>query len=138
MPHVGALQGRAFQPSLRVLLRLMKNPLGTNKPQVSAAIGLFILHESLYTVTMDVDIQFCQSAFKHGIREADIRWAIDTVKYDGWLEDDEDTENKRLLIGFDRNAIPIEIYYNILDRDTVRVFHAMKCRSIHKHLLEDE
>jgi hypothetical protein len=39
---------------------------------------------------MDVDIKFCQSAFKHGICEADIRWAIDTVKYDGCLEDDED------------------------------------------------
>jgi hypothetical protein len=85
---------------------------------------------------MDVDIRFCQSAFKHGINEADIRWAIDTVKYDGYLEDDEDAENKRLLIGFDRNANPLEIYYNVLDRNTVRVFHAMKCRSIHKHLLE--
>jgi hypothetical protein len=87
---------------------------------------------------MDVDIRFCQSAFKHGISEADIRWAIDTVKYDGCLEDDEDIEDKRLLIGFDRNANPLEIYYNILDNDTVRVFHAMKCRNIHKHLLENE
>ncbi|MDR2479833.1 MAG: hypothetical protein LBD48_11050 [Treponema sp.] len=87
---------------------------------------------------MDVDIRFCASAFKHGISEADIRWAIDTVKYDGCLEGDDAAENKRLLIGFDRNANPLEIYYNILDRDTVRVFHAMKCRSIHTYLLEDE
>jgi hypothetical protein len=87
---------------------------------------------------MDVDIKFCQSAFKHDISEADIRWAIDTVKYDGCLEDDEDAENKRLLIGFDRNANPLEIYYNILDDNTVRVFHAMKCQNIHKHLLENE
>lgn len=88
---------------------------------------------------MDVVIRFCQSAFKHGISEADIRWAIDTVKYDGCLEDDEDAENKRLLIGFDRNANPpLEIYYNIIDHDTVRVFHAMKCRNIYKHLLENE
>jgi hypothetical protein len=87
---------------------------------------------------MDVVIEFCQSAFKHNISEADIRWAIDTYKYDGCLEDDKDTENKRLLIGFDRNANPLEIYYNILDNDTVRVFHAMKCRNIHKHLLENE
>ncbi|MDR0475678.1 MAG: hypothetical protein LBH43_18655 [Treponema sp.] len=62
----------------------------------------------------------------------------DTVKYDGCLEDDEDAENKRLLIGFDRSANPLEIYYNILDHNTVRVFHAMKCRNIHKHLLENE
>jgi hypothetical protein len=88
---------------------------------------------------MDVVIKFCSSAFKHGVSETDIRQAIDTVKYDGCLEnDDGDTENKRLLIGFDRNANPLEIYYNILDRDTIRVFHAMKCRNIHKYLLEDE
>jgi hypothetical protein len=85
---------------------------------------------------MDVDIKFCPSAFKHGIREVDIRWAIDTVKYDGCLENDDGTENKRLLIGFDQNANPLEIYYNILDGNTVRVFHAMKCRNIHKHLLD--
>jgi hypothetical protein len=51
----------------------------------------------LYTGGMNVVIRFCQSAFKHGITEADIRWAIGTVKYDGCLEDDEDAENKRLL-----------------------------------------
>jgi len=87
---------------------------------------------------MDVDIKFSQSAFKHNISEADIRWAIDTVKYDGYLKDEKDAENKRLLIGFDRNANPLEIYYNILDHDTVRVFHAMKCRNIHKYLLKNE
>ena len=85
---------------------------------------------------MDVDIKFSKSAFKHGVSEADIRWAIDTAKYDGYLEGNEDAENKRLLIGFDRNANPVEIYYNILDHDTVRVFHAMKCQNFHKHLLE--
>ena len=87
---------------------------------------------------MDVVIKFCKSAFKHGFTEADIRRAIDTVKYDGYLEDDEDAENKRLLIGFDRKANLLEIYYNILDKDTVRVFHAMKCQKVHKHLLENE
>ena len=46
---------------------------------------------------MDVDIRFSTSAFKHGIAEADIRWAIETMKYDGYLESDEDAENKRLL-----------------------------------------
>ena len=48
---------------------------------------------------MDIDIRFSQSAFKHGVTEADIRWAIDTAKYDGILYDDEDAENKRLLRG---------------------------------------
>jgi hypothetical protein len=61
-----------------------------------------------------------------------------TVIYDGHLENDPDAENKRLLIGFDRNATAIEIYYNILDQDTVRVFHAMKCQNIHKYMLENK
>ena len=85
---------------------------------------------------MDTIIRFSKSAFKHGIAEADIRWAIETMKYDGYLEDDEEAENKRLLIGFNRKGNPIEIYYNILDSDTVRVFHAMKCQNIHKQLLQ--
>ena len=57
---------------------------------------------------MDAVIKFSHSAFKHGVSEADIRWAIDTAKYDGFLEDDVDAENKRLLIGFDRNANLLE------------------------------
>jgi hypothetical protein len=85
---------------------------------------------------MDVAIQFIESAFKHDISEADIRWAIDTAEYDGCIEDDDEAENKRLLIGFDRNANPIEIFYNILDSNTVRVFHAMKCRNSYKQLLK--
>jgi hypothetical protein len=87
---------------------------------------------------MDVEIKFSQSAFKHNLTEADIRWAIDTAKYDGYLDDEPDSVDKRLLIGFDLKANPIEIFYNILDRDTVRVFHAMKCRNAYKHHLKDE
>jgi len=89
-----------------------------------------------YNIKMDIDIKFSISAFKHGVSESDIRWAIDTAKYDGYFDDDGDTENKRLLIGFDRNANPLEILYNVLDNDTVRVFHAMKCRKAFKHLLK--
>ena len=57
--------------------------------------------------------------------------AIDNAIYDGYLEGNEDAENKRLLVGFDRKGNPLEIYYNILDEDTVRVFHAMEYRNIH-------
>jgi hypothetical protein len=89
-------------------------------------------------VIMDVDIKFCKSAFIHGYTEADIRLAIDSAIYDGYLEGDEDAENKRLLVGFDRKGNPMEIYYNILDKDTVRVFHAMEYRNIHNKLLENE
>jgi len=87
---------------------------------------------------MDVIIKFCDSAFSHGITEADIRWAIDNAIYDGYLEDDEEAENKRLLVGFDRKGNPIEVYYNILDQNTVRVFHSMEYRNIHNKFLENK
>jgi hypothetical protein len=41
-----------------------------------------------------------------------------------------------LLIGFDRNAHHIEILYNVIDENTLRVFHAMKCRSIFLPLIK--
>jgi len=47
---------------------------------------------------------------------------------------DDDAEDKRQLIGFDRNANPLEAFYNILDKNTVRVFHAMKRQNIHRDL----
>jgi hypothetical protein len=40
-----------------------------------------------------------------------------------------------LLIGFDRNANPLEILYNIIDDDTLKMFHAMKCRNIYVPLM---
>ena len=76
---------------------------------ISTVPDVYLKEKQLYIYGMDIDIRFCKSAFKHGISEADIRQAIDTVKYDGYLEDDEDAENKRLLIGFDHNANPLEI-----------------------------
>jgi hypothetical protein len=39
-----------------------------------------------------------------------------------------------LLIGFDRNANPLEIFYNVLDHDTIRVFHAMKCEMVQREI----
>jgi predicted N-acyltransferase len=82
---------------------------------------------------MGIEIRFSQSAFKHGVSEADIRWAFETRKYDAMLEEEGWTD-KHLLIGFDRNADLIEVMYNDFD-DCVRVFHAMKCRNIYKALL---
>jgi uncharacterized DUF497 family protein len=88
---------------------------------------------------MDVAIEFNPTAFKHGVSEADIRMAFDTAKYDGFLgEDDPDAENKHLLIGFDRKANLIEILYNVIADDRIRVFHTMKCRSAFIRLLEHE
>ena len=43
--------------------------------------------------------------------------------------------DKHLLVGFDCNANLIEILYNELDEDTVRVFHIMPCRNVFIALL---
>jgi hypothetical protein len=65
------------------------------------------------------------SAFKHGITEADIRFAFDNILFDHPVAGHEE---KNLLIGLDRQLNPIEILYNEVNNDTVNVFHAMKCR----------
>jgi len=85
---------------------------------------------------MDIAIEFNPAAFKHGVSEIDIKMAFDTVKYDGFLdEDDPDAENKHLIIGFDRKANLIEVLYNVIADGRIRVFHAMKCRSAFIRLL---
>jgi uncharacterized DUF497 family protein len=73
---------------------------------------------------MYVDIRFSKSAFKHGVTMADINRAVINVLYDDMLDEDND---KHLLIGFDGNGNLLEILYNVIDDDTIRVFHAMKC-----------
>ena len=85
---------------------------------------------------MDVAIEFNPAAFKHGVSEADIRMAFDTAKYDGLLdENDEDARDKYLLIGFDRNANLIEVLYNVIDDDSINVFHAMPCGNSYLYLI---
>jgi uncharacterized DUF497 family protein len=84
---------------------------------------------------MNSSILFSSSAFRHGVTKADIRKAFDTKKYDAEL-DGADLEDKYLLLGFDCSANLLEIMYNAIDNDTVRVFHAMKCRKRYIELLE--
>jgi uncharacterized DUF497 family protein len=88
---------------------------------------------------MDFVIEFNPNAFKHGVKEADIRRAFDTAVYDGLLDEaDDDARDKYLLIGFDCKANPIEILYNFMSEYHINVFHAMPCRSIYHHLLKSE
>jgi hypothetical protein len=88
---------------------------------------------------MDAVIEFNPSAFKHGVSEADIRWAFDTATYDGWFNEGKgQAADRYLLIGFDQRGNPLEVLYNIIDDKTVNVFHAMKCRNIYYHLLQKE
>ena len=81
---------------------------------------------------MEIFVKYVQSAFKHNITEVDIRHAILNWRYDDIFKDDP---GKHLLIGFDCNANLLEIMYNIIDEQTVRVFHAMKCTNANRKLL---
>ena len=84
---------------------------------------------------MNITIEFNQAAFSHKISEEDIRFALDTARYDGIIDEDE-SDNKHLVIGFDRNANLIEVMYNVIDEDTINVFHAMRCRKAFLHLIK--
>jgi hypothetical protein len=41
-----------------------------------------------------------------------------------------------LVIGFDRKALPLEVMYNVIDENTINVFHAMRCRKNFLHLIK--
>jgi hypothetical protein len=58
---------------------------------------------------MDLHFRFRESALKHGVTEADIRYAFKNYKTIRQLQE---RENVYLLIGFDLKANPIEILYN--------------------------
>ena len=87
----------------------------------------------IFAFVMEIAVKYASSAFKHNITEANIRHTIQNWRYDDIVVDDPD---KYLLIGFDSNANLLEIMYNVIDEQTIRVFHAMKCTSEHRELLE--
>ena len=83
---------------------------------------------------MEIVVRYARSAFKHkNITEADIRHTIQNWRYDDIVKDDP---NKHLLIGFDTNANLLEIMYNVIDEQAVKVFHAMKCTKEHRKLID--
>ncbi|MDR2102022.1 MAG: hypothetical protein LBP43_05575 [Treponema sp.] len=71
------------------------------------------------------NIEFNEAAFKHGITEQNIRYALWHPLHEELLEA---YRNKWLVIGYDTAGNLIEVGYNIIDDDTVNVFHAMPCR----------
>ena len=75
---------------------------------------------------MGPEIVFVPSAFKHSISEENIRWVLLNHLADGIIEEDDET--KYLSLGFDKTGILLEIMYNYFDEQTIKVFHAMKCR----------
>jgi hypothetical protein len=82
---------------------------------------------------MNTEVVCKTSAFKHGVTEADIRWAFNTAKYDNLMDG---SENKYLLVGFDTHGNPLEVMYNDLGENRVNVFHAMTCRNTLLALLD--
>jgi uncharacterized DUF497 family protein len=86
----------------------------------------------VYTVIMGPDIVCKSSAFKHGITEADIRKAFERRLFDHVMTGEE---HKNLLIGLDRNGNLLEVIYNVLDDESINVFHSMKCRKAYQAYL---
>ena len=76
-------------------------------------------------------IEYTRSAFKHGIKEEDIRHAILHPVYD---EIQDSGDEKHLLLGFDRNMNLLEIAYHVIGEHRFKVFHAMKCRNSYYEL----
>jgi hypothetical protein len=82
---------------------------------------------------MEVVVRFAPSAFKHGITRTDIYHVLNHAEYDDILDDDNE---KHLVLGFDTKANLLEILYNVIDEQTVRVFHAMPCTPTFRSLLD--
>jgi uncharacterized DUF497 family protein len=70
-------------------------------------------------------IEFSESAFKHGVTEANIRYALWHPLHEQLLES---YINKWLVVGYDAVGNLIEVAYNIIDDNAINVFHAMPCR----------
>jgi len=62
---------------------------------------------------------------KHGFSEDDIRRAIRMRICNVRIDEYED---KYALIGFDTRGNTLEILYNFLGNETMKVYHAMTCR----------
>jgi len=84
---------------------------------------------------MELEFVFRETAFKHGLTEADIRHAFDTCRY---IDQYKNRENTYLLLGFDVNANPVEILYNEFGINGVNVFHALPCQKQFFHLFKKE
>ncbi|MHC6204800.1 hypothetical protein ACYULU_16605 [Breznakiellaceae bacterium SP9] len=73
-----------------------------------------------------IEIRFVPSAFKHGVSAASIRWVLAHDPANGIIEEADET--KYLAVGFDQSGRLLEIMYNHINDETVKVFRAMKRR----------
>jgi hypothetical protein len=76
---------------------------------------------------MGIELEFANSAVRHGATKEDIYHAFDTRRVDA-VTYDKDLNGCNLLIGFDCNANLLEVLYDEINDETIRVYHAMKCR----------
>jgi len=83
-----------------------------------------------------LNVVFVPSAFKHNISEENIRWVLLNHLADGAIEDNGGT--KFLTIGFDKTGNLLEVMYNLVNEQTIKVFHAMKCRRIFYEKLKEQ
>jgi hypothetical protein len=74
---------------------------------------------------MEPKIVCVPSAFKHGVSEADIRLAVTTPVSETLIDEYEDTY---AIIGFDTKGKMLEIMANLVNEETIEVYHAMRCR----------
>ena len=70
-------------------------------------------------------IVIIESAFRHGYTQDDIEKAIETNIYEGLLLGEDDIF---ALVGFDTRGNPMEVFYNLIDDNTIKVFHAIELR----------
>ena len=75
---------------------------------------------------MDVIVEFNEAAFRHDVDKEDILCAYRNRIYDAAVEG---LPEKYAVIGFDRAGNPLEIMYNLIDNNTISIFHAMKVRN---------
>jgi hypothetical protein len=71
------------------------------------------------------NILYTKSAFKHGYTQEDIERAIETMIYEDLLKDEDEIY---IIIGFDTIGNPIEVFYNVNDDETIKIFHTMALR----------
>ena len=101
--------------------------------------GIFVVAKIAtieYIKNMGPKIVFVPSAFKHSVSEENIRWVLLNHIVDGVIE--EDDEAKYLSVGFDKSGNLLEIMYNFIGEQTIKVFHAMKCRKQFYESLEEQ
>ena len=74
---------------------------------------------------MKLEFVFVPAAFRHGVVQEDILHAHKTIIFEGPLDE---YKNKYAFVGFNRAGNPIEVFYNPIGENTIKVFHAMNCR----------